>query len=169
MQINNIKTGEVIKLKIDNNITYLTYGTDADIINSSANQTVLDGLITEAYNELNVKLGIDFELVDSKVNWVIKKGSTGNSTTIRVTLPSILLGEILYSGNSLDQLVQSMQPVSSFAVKVKGKSIQYLEELLSPAKEILFSYLEQGIKIEKLITDINGNQSIIEITDINNL
>ena len=129
----------------------------------------LKNLTNYWYNELVLKLGADFEISESNLNWVVKTGSTGNNTIYRVTLPSLLLGQTAYSDNVLDKLVQSIKPLVAFAVRVKGKNIQYLETIESPAKEILFSFFNEGVKIEKLITDENGIQSVIEITDINNL
>jgi len=169
MQINNIKTGEVVKVKFDDIITYFTYGADTDVINSDATQIKLDNIINNTYNELVLKLGADFEISESNLNWVVKTGSTGNDTIYRVTLPSLLLGQTAYSDNILDQLVQSIKPLEAFAVRVKGKNIQYLETIESSAKEILFSFFNEGVKIEKLITDENGIQTVLEITDINNL
>jgi len=167
-QINNRFTGEVIKIEFDDK--YFIFATDSDIINSDAVKITLDNIIENAYNELLVILGSDYEISTSKVNWVIRKGSTGDDTFIRVSILTELLGEIAYdSKNILANLIQSIQPLETSAVRVKGKKVQYLEELLSPAKEILFSYIGKGVKIEKLVTDEFGNESVIEVTDINEL
>ena len=52
MQINNINTGEVVKVKFDDIITYFTYGTDTDVINSDATQIKLDNIINNTYTIL---------------------------------------------------------------------------------------------------------------------
>lgn len=170
--LQNTITGEVLKLKTEPPV-FLKFPTDSEDLNTSSQCINIENLENYIYEQVLLQLGSDWVYAEEP-NWCITTGSTGQPTTVRVTIKKSLIGDVMYSGIALDQLIQMIEPLSIWAVSPEMYRVQYLEELLSPAKEILFGYVGNGIKIEKLVPEMigeNGNiipKHIEEITSIEN-
>lgn len=86
--------------------------------------------------------------VESENNWIFETGSTGNSTTVRVFIPSDLFAKVMYTGEPLDLLIQAMSPLKDWTTRNDSGIVQYLEELLPEHKAIIEMYAEYDVLIE---------------------
>jgi hypothetical protein len=155
MQLNNLINGRIAIIdKIDFYQNLIVYSTcEFGLIPISQSKHIpaqsLKDLLSQTVNCENSCLQIlktevltDFEISTDVKNWTVIKGSTGIDTTIRVFIPANVLVQVLNTGNDLDLLIKSMEPLASFAVRDISGSMQYLEELHPEHRAILEQYPE---------------------------
>lgn len=156
MQINNPNGASIIidQIYVNRNrvdYTIYEYGTSVTLTRKShafSTITLEDSLSTETnyetlcYNTLAAEIDPAYVISSDAKNWVIDLGSTGDSTTIRVYIPSTILNAVLHSGNALDLLLKAMEPLAPQVIRLVNGSHQYLIELEDIHRTILEAYPE---------------------------
>ena len=167
MQINNVN-GSVIRIDqiyVDRNrVDYSLYEYGGSAITTRKSHpfstlTLADYLNVDTnfenlcYDTLIVEIDANYAVSEDLTNWVIPTGSTGEDTTLRVYIPTKIIGTVLHTGNALDQLLKAMEPLSPQVVRLANGSHQYLIVLEDAHKAILEAYPEIVIE-EKLVWQI---------------
>lgn len=154
LQLNNKLTGEII-IPISSNETGTAYDykkngmayperiTIPDVIDSEFAPDIplnLNDLKEYLILHLLSEKNPNFEPSDDLQNWCISKGSAGNDTTVRILIPTSLIGEHAKTGDDLDLFLEAFSYFEPFSIRTNSSVITYLEEILPADYDFIKSF-----------------------------
>ena len=84
--------------------------------------------------------------------WVFNKGAGNVNNTVRVSIPSDLIAEQIFTGSNIDLLIASYRtPYAAYTNHCKYTIVIYFVTLPAPDRAILEAYASRGVIIENKI------------------
>ena len=150
MQLNS-KDGQVyiIKQVKRSVVDVIKKANDSQVINYGSESIEIEGLESLIYNSLKTKLGVNFEVSETTVNWLFKPENR---------LFRLFITDKLYTKETLENtdfgilLLQMITYFKPFVINVDGTSVVYLQEIYPIHYSILNLYLgNNSIVLEQLV------------------
>ena len=158
-QINNIISGEVLKIKLikENEVVLLKYPNDSAVINTGVQTVSIPTLNDYILDQAKIVLGADYTASETTYNWLFEL------RPIRISIPDVEYAKETLAGNEFGQLILTLiGTLKDFVIQGNGTSVVYLEEIYEIHIPIINPHvLDRSVTIEKL-----ENGAVIKVTDL---